>query len=85
MDTARKLKKLLKRSEVEVSGDVDERIWDDVRERAERLLKQDRASRRLVIGMTEMGSYGITDDATERLFKDGMRAVMDAIDDQGVY
>jgi hypothetical protein len=49
------------------------------------LLKQDKGSRRLVIGMTEMGSYGITDDESERQFKDGMRAIMDAIDDHGVY
>ncbi|UCC68577.1 MAG: hypothetical protein JSV79_01165 [Armatimonadota bacterium] len=49
------------------------------------LLKQDKASGRLVIGMTEMGSYGVTDDESERLFKDGMRAIMDAIDDHGVY
>jgi hypothetical protein len=49
------------------------------------LLKQDKASKRLVIGMTEMGSYGITDDESERVFKDGMRAIMDAIDDHGVY
>ncbi len=49
------------------------------------LLKQDKDSGRLVIGMTEMGSYGITDDESERLFKEGMRAIMDAIDDHGVY
>jgi hypothetical protein len=49
------------------------------------LLKQDAASGRLVIGMTEMGSYGVTDDESERVFKDGMRAIMDAIDDHGVY
>jgi hypothetical protein len=49
------------------------------------LLKQDKASKRLVIGMTEMGSYGITDDESERVFKEGMRAIMDAIDDHGVY
>jgi hypothetical protein len=49
------------------------------------LLQQDKASGRLVIGMTEMGSYGITDDESERQFKDGMRAVMDAIDMHGVY
>ena len=49
------------------------------------LLRQDKASGRLVIGMTEMGSYGITDDESERLFKDGMRAIMDAIDDHGAY
>jgi hypothetical protein len=35
--------------------------------------------------MTEMGSYGITDDESERVFKEGMRAIMDAIDDHGVY
>jgi hypothetical protein len=49
------------------------------------LLEQDKESGRLVIGMTEMGSYGITDDESERVFKDGMRAIMDAIDDHGVY
>ncbi len=49
------------------------------------LLKQDKQSRRLVIGMTEMGSYGITDDESERVFKEGMRAIMDAIDEWGVY
>jgi hypothetical protein len=49
------------------------------------LLKQDKDSQRLVIGMTEMGSYGITDDETERFFKDGMLAVMDAIADHGTY
>ncbi|MHC4912829.1 MAG: hypothetical protein ACYTE5_07480, partial [Planctomycetota bacterium] len=45
MDTARKLKELLKRSEVEVSGDVDERILGDVMEKAEILLKEDGADR----------------------------------------
>jgi len=49
------------------------------------LLKEDAVSGRLVIGMTEMGSYGITDDESERVFKEGMRAIMDAIDDHGVY
>ncbi|HUU54413.1 MAG TPA: hypothetical protein VMY87_05780, partial [Armatimonadota bacterium] len=49
------------------------------------LLKQDKQSGRLVIGMTEMGSYGITDDESERQFKEGMRAIVDAIDEYGVY
>jgi len=49
------------------------------------LLRQDKGNQRLVIGMTEMGSYGITDDESERAFKEGMRAIMDAIDDHGVY
>ena len=48
------------------------------------LLKQDAASGRLVIGFTEMGMYGATDDESERAFKEGMRAIMDAIDDHGV-
>jgi len=47
------------------------------------LIRQDRGSGRLIIGATEMGSYGITDDRSERVFKEGMRAIMDAIDDQG--
>ncbi len=42
-------------------------------------------SGRIVIGMAEMGSHGITDDESERLFKEGMRAIVDAIDDHGVY
>jgi hypothetical protein len=45
METARKLKDLLKRSEVEVSGDVDERILGDLMEKAEILLKQDGTDR----------------------------------------
>ncbi len=49
------------------------------------LLRQDKGSGRLVIGMTEMGSYGITDDESERQFKDGMKAIMDAIDHHGVF
>jgi len=49
------------------------------------LLKQDKQSGRLVIGMTEMGSYGITDDESERQFKEGMRAIVDAIEECGVY
>lgn len=49
------------------------------------LLKQDKHSGRLVIGMTEMGSYGITDDESELVFKEGMRAIMDAVDEWGVY
>jgi hypothetical protein len=45
------------------------------------LLERDPRPDRLVIGMTEMGTYGITDDETERAFKDGLRAIMDAIDE----
>jgi hypothetical protein len=45
------------------------------------LLESDPRPDRLVIGMTEMGTYGVTDDETERIFKEGVRAIMDAIDD----
>jgi len=31
--------------------------------------------------MTEMGIYGVTDDHSERVFKEGVRAIMDAIDE----
>jgi hypothetical protein len=47
------------------------------------LLAQDEGSGRLVMGMTEMGPYGVTDDESERLFKEGMRAIMDALEDRG--
>jgi hypothetical protein len=45
------------------------------------LLECDPRPERLVIGMTEMGTYGIIDDETERAFKDGLRAIVDAIDE----
>jgi hypothetical protein len=45
------------------------------------LLRSDPRPERLVIGMTEMGTYGVTDDESERSFKEGMRAIMDAIDE----
>jgi len=47
------------------------------------LIEQDGKSGRLIIGATEMGSYGITDDRSERAFKEGMRAIMNAIDAKG--
>jgi len=53
--------------------------------RACALLRQDSRGSRLVIGLTEIGSYGITDGESERQFKEGMRAIMDAIDAEGVY
>ena len=48
------------------------------------LLKSDTSSSALVIGMTELGLYGIADEATERTFKAGVRAIMDAIDECAV-
>lgn len=44
------------------------------------LLKSDPRPERLVIGMTEMGTYGVTDDKSERVFQEGVRAIVDAID-----
>jgi hypothetical protein len=35
---------------------------------------------RLVIGVAEMGTYGVTDDESEQVFKEGVRAIVDAID-----
>jgi len=37
----------------------------------------------LVIGMTEMGLQGVTDAETEKAFKAGMLAILDAIDEAG--
>jgi hypothetical protein len=48
------------------------------------LLRSDPHADRLVLGFTEMGPWGATDDETERIFKAGTRAIMDAIDDAGI-
>ena len=45
------------------------------------LLENDSSPERLVLGMTELGAYGIDNDVTERAFKEGIRAILDAIDD----
>ncbi len=49
------------------------------------LLKSDPPGNRLVLSFTEMGPWGAEDDETERIFKAGTRAVMDAIDEVGQY
>jgi hypothetical protein len=49
------------------------------------LLKSDPPGNRLVIGFTEMGTYGIQDAESERLFKDGFLAIMEAIEEYGNY
>lgn len=49
------------------------------------LLKSDAPGDRLVIGFTEMGLWGATDDETERVFKAGTMAVMEAIEEYGNY
>jgi hypothetical protein len=45
------------------------------------LLESDPCPEHLVIGMTEMGTYGVTDDESEKFFTEGICAIMDAIDD----
>jgi hypothetical protein len=45
------------------------------------LIEKDPCPDRLVIGFTEMGTYGITDDESEQAFKEGVVAIIDAIDD----
>ena len=49
------------------------------------LLKDAAPGDRLVLGFTEMGTWGATDSETDRCFKAGTLAVMDAIDTHGVY
>jgi hypothetical protein len=56
---------------------------DATREYTLDLLRRDPCPDALIIGVTEMGTFGITNDETERAFKDGMRAVMDAIEQFG--
>ena len=49
------------------------------------LLKSDAPGNGLVIGFTEMGLWGATDDKTERSFKAGTLAIMEAIEEYGNY
>ena len=49
------------------------------------LLESDPPGNRLVIGFTEMGLWGASDPETERLFKVGILAVADAIDEVGGF
>jgi hypothetical protein len=49
------------------------------------LLRSAAPGDRLVLGFTEMGVWGATDDATEHAFKSGTLAIMDVIDKHGRY
>ncbi len=49
------------------------------------LLRSDAPGNSLVIGFTEMGLWGATDDETERAFKAGTLAIMEAIEEFGNY
>lgn len=48
------------------------------------LLKSAAPGDKLVLGFTEMGTWGATDDATECYFKSGTLAVMDAIEEMAI-
>jgi hypothetical protein len=49
------------------------------------LLKSDPPGNALVIGFTEMGFWGAANDETERVFKAGTNAIMEAIEEHGNY
>jgi hypothetical protein len=49
------------------------------------LLKEAAPGRALVIGFTEMGPWGATDDESEQAFKAGTLAIMEAIEEHGNY
>jgi len=49
------------------------------------LLASDAPGKRLVIGFTEMGLWGATDRETEALFKAGILAIADALDEAGRF
>lgn len=53
---------------------------DETRRYMLELLESDPNPDRLVIGMTEMGTYGIHDDESQEVFQAGVRAIVDAID-----
>ena len=58
---------------------------DYTRQYMKELLLSDPPGTALVIGFTEMGTWGATDDETGRLFREGTLAVMDAIEEVGRY
>jgi hypothetical protein len=63
-------------------------FWSGVeatREYTRALLRSAAPGDRFVIGFTEMGVWGATDEQTERTFKAGTLAVMDVIDEHGRY
>ena len=49
------------------------------------LLKSDPPGNRLVIGFTEMGMWGVSDPETEQIFKEGIAAIADAINEAGSF
>lgn len=58
---------------------------DETRRYTMELLRSDPPGNGLVIGFTEMGFWGATDDRTEQVFKAGTMAIMEAIEECGNY
>jgi hypothetical protein len=49
------------------------------------LLRSDSSVSTLVIGFTELGADAIVDDESERVYRAGFRAIMEAIEEHGCY
>lgn len=58
---------------------------EETKRYAVQLLKSDAPGDALVIGFTEMGPWGAVDDETERIFRSGTVAIMEAIEEYGNY
>ncbi|MBO3804170.1 MAG: hypothetical protein JTT11_09960 [Candidatus Brockarchaeota archaeon] len=58
---------------------------EETRRYAVELLKSDAPGDRLVIGMTEMGTLGIKDGESEKVYWLGMHALADSINEHGRY
>ena len=56
---------------------------DETKRYTIQLLKSDAPGDALVLGFTEMGLWGATDDETEQCFKAGTMAIMEAIEEVG--
>ena len=54
---------------------------EEVRSYTRGLLRSDPAPHRLVIGFTEMGMWGVSDDYTERVFKEGFLAISECVNE----
>ena len=54
---------------------------EQTKEYTQNLLHSDPHPQALVIGMTEMGTSGIVDNESEKVYREGMIAIMDAIDE----
>jgi hypothetical protein len=58
---------------------------DQVKRYTTDLLKSDAPGNALVFGFTEMGLWGAADDETARVFREGTLAIMEALEEHGVY